>query len=152
MNASSKAVFNISEAASLLGLPAHVLRFWEKEFPQLDPDKDRNGQRIYKQKDLDLALHIKKLLYEEEYTIKGARRRLEEDRREARSQNQMSLELNLRETELTGQLLRVKRQVKALLDLLDKGDSPEAGAVAPPDRGVERVSGSPEAEAEPELF
>jgi len=56
----------------------YVLRFWESEFPQLAPRKSRSGQRLYQKRDVDLVLRIHKLLYDEEYTIAGARRKLED--------------------------------------------------------------------------
>lgn len=56
----------------------YVLRFWESEFPQLAPGKSRSGQRLYQKRDVDLVLRIRKLLYDEEYTIAGARKKLEE--------------------------------------------------------------------------
>jgi len=60
----------------LTGLEPHVLRYWETEFPQISPDKGTSGQRLYKQKDLDNVLRIKQLLYQEGYTISGARKKL----------------------------------------------------------------------------
>ena len=62
--------------ARLTGLERHVLRYWESEFPQIRPDKGKSGQRIYKQKDLDAVLRIKQLLYQEGYTISGARKKM----------------------------------------------------------------------------
>src|SRR6185369_7522768 len=91
---------NIAEASDLTGMKAHVLRYWENEFPQLNPEKSRSGgQRIYRQKDLDVIQRLKRLLYEEEYTISGARRRLEEDLKEVR-RGQLPLELDLKEAEM----------------------------------------------------
>jgi len=57
----------------------YVLRFWESEFPQLAPEKSRSGHRIYTEKDIGLVQKIKTLLYDEEYTIAGARKKLEEE-------------------------------------------------------------------------
>src|SRR5271169_4965809 len=68
-----KLYFRIGEVSRLCGLPAYVLRFWETEFPQLKPVKSSTGQRMYRRKDVEAALHIKKLLYEEGFTIAGAR-------------------------------------------------------------------------------
>ena len=109
---------NIAEASDLTGIKAHVLRYWESEFPPLRPEKSRSGgQRIYHQKDLDIIQRLKKLLYEEEYSISGARRRLEEDLKAVR-RGQLPLELDLKEAEMVGKLLKVKRQIAALRDLL----------------------------------
>jgi DNA-binding transcriptional MerR regulator len=68
--------FRIGEVAKLCRLPAYVLRFWETEFPQLKPIKSSTGQRMYRRKDVEGVLHIKKLLYEEGFTISGARQQL----------------------------------------------------------------------------
>ena len=71
-----KLYFRIGEVARLCRLPAYVLRFWETEFPQLKPVKSSTGQRMYRHKDVENVLHIKKLLYEEGFTIAGARQQI----------------------------------------------------------------------------
>jgi DNA-binding transcriptional MerR regulator len=68
---------SISEVADMTGLEAHVLRYWETEFPQLKPRKNRAGNRVYTEADLALVERIKHLLREERYTLEGARRALE---------------------------------------------------------------------------
>ncbi|HEU4508306.1 MAG TPA: MerR family transcriptional regulator, partial [Pyrinomonadaceae bacterium] len=60
----------------LAGVQAHVLRYWESEFPMLAPQKNRAGQRVYRKRDVEMALRIKELLYEDQYTIAGAKKRL----------------------------------------------------------------------------
>jgi DNA-binding transcriptional MerR regulator len=74
-----KLYFRIGEVAELCALPAYVLRFWEGEFPQLKPVKSGKGQRMYRQRDVEEVLRIKKLLYEEGFTIAGARQHLKEE-------------------------------------------------------------------------
>ncbi|MHA6288522.1 MerR family transcriptional regulator [Maricaulis sp. CAU 1757] len=64
----------ISEAAEEIGVPAHVLRFWESKFPQISPLKRAGGRRFYRPQDLQLVRGIKRLLYEDGFTIKGARK------------------------------------------------------------------------------
>ncbi len=71
-----KLYFRIGEVATLCRLPAYVLRFWESEFPQLKPVKSSTGQRMYRRRDVESVLHIKRLLYEEGFTIVGARQQL----------------------------------------------------------------------------
>src|SRR5271170_3500751 len=71
-----KLYFRIGEVATLCRLPAYVLRFWESEFPQLKPVKSSTGQRMYRRRDVESVLHIKKLLYERGFTISGARQQL----------------------------------------------------------------------------
>jgi DNA-binding transcriptional MerR regulator len=68
-----KLYFRIGEVARLCDVPAYVLRFWESEFPMLKPNKGGTGQRLYRRRDVENALHIKRLLYDEGYTIPGAR-------------------------------------------------------------------------------
>jgi DNA-binding transcriptional MerR regulator len=72
----SKLYYAISEVAELAGVPAHVLRYWEKEFPTLKPKKNSGGNRVYRPADVEMVLRIKKLLYEEGLKIAGARKRL----------------------------------------------------------------------------
>ncbi len=68
-----KLYYSIGEVSELTGLKAYVLRYWETEFSQLKPPKNRAGNRTYRQKDIDLIMHVKNLLYNEKYTIDGAR-------------------------------------------------------------------------------
>src|ERR687883_67407 len=76
-----KLFFKIGEVCELVGVQAHVLRYWESEFPMLQPQKNRAGQRTYRRKDVEMALRIKELLYDEGFTIAGARRKLSSDGR-----------------------------------------------------------------------
>ncbi|HSQ22982.1 MAG TPA: MerR family transcriptional regulator [Pyrinomonadaceae bacterium] len=71
-----KLFFKIGEVCELAGVQAHVLRYWETEFPMLAPQKNRAGQRTYRRRDVEMALRIKELLYDEQYTIAGAKKRL----------------------------------------------------------------------------
>ncbi|OYW05447.1 MAG: hypothetical protein B7X11_01935 [Acidobacteria bacterium 37-65-4] len=71
-----KLYYKIGEVGEITGIPSHVLRFWEKQFPQLVPNKTRSGHRLYKKRDIQVILHIKDLLYNKRYTIKGARESL----------------------------------------------------------------------------
>lgn len=68
-----KLYFRIGEVARLCQVPTYVLRFWQTEFPQLHPGKSGTGQRLYRKRDVETALHIKRLLHEEGYTIAGAK-------------------------------------------------------------------------------
>ena len=81
-----KLYFRIGEVSRLCRLPAYVLRFWETEFPQLKPVKSSTGQRMYRRKDVEAALRIKKLLYEEGFTIAGARQQLRFDVKNEKNQ------------------------------------------------------------------
>jgi DNA-binding transcriptional MerR regulator len=73
-----KLFYKIGEVSRIAGVEPYVLRYWESEFPFLRPRKSKSGQRIYVKKDLDLILRIKKMLYQERFTIEGVRRRLGE--------------------------------------------------------------------------
>src|SRR5215204_2136126 len=77
-----KIYFKIGEVCELVGVQAHVLRYWETEFPMLSPQKNRSGQRSYRRRDVEIALRIKQLLYEEMFTIAGAKKRLQGEMRE----------------------------------------------------------------------
>ena len=72
----AKLYFRIGEVSRLCGLPSYVLRFWETEFSQLKPTKSSTGQRMYRRLDVENVLRVKKLLYEEGFTIAGARQHL----------------------------------------------------------------------------
>jgi DNA-binding transcriptional MerR regulator len=76
-----KLFFKIGEVCELAGVQAHVLRYWESEFPMLAPQKNRAGQRVYRKRDVEMALRIKELLYEDQYTIAGAKKRLTHEMR-----------------------------------------------------------------------
>ncbi len=71
--------FKIGEVCDLLDVQAHVLRYWETEFPMLSPKKNKSGQRTYRRKDVETAFRIKELLYDDQYTIAGAIKRLQSD-------------------------------------------------------------------------
>ena len=71
-----KMYYSISEVCGQTGLEQHVLRYWETEFPQLKPKKNRAGNRAYRAKEIKLINHIKHLLYHEQYTIQGAKQKL----------------------------------------------------------------------------
>ena len=73
-----KLYFRIGEVAKLAGVKQYVLRFWESEFPGLGPKKSGTGHRLYRRKDVEMVLEIKRLLYEKRFTIEGARQWLDD--------------------------------------------------------------------------
>lgn len=73
--------FKIGDVAQLCGVETYVLRFWESQFPQLKPNKSGTGQRLYRRRDVELALEIKRLVHAEGYTLSGARAVLEQGQR-----------------------------------------------------------------------
>lgn len=104
--------FSIGEVCTLFGLEAHVLRYWESQFPALSPPRNRAGNRVYRQRDLELIALIQHLVRDERYTIEGARARIEELRREggAGDTAQGALERSF--------LRSLRRELEELLDLL----------------------------------
>lgn len=86
-----KLFFKIGEVSRLTGVKSHVLRYWESEFPSLNPPKNRASQRVYRKKDIETILTIKELLYDENFTISGARKKMREMRSKDKSRGQMDL-------------------------------------------------------------
>ncbi len=80
MAENKKTYYSISEVCTKTGLEPHVLRYWESEFSQLRPKKNRAGNRAYREKDIDIIRYIKYLLYQEQFTIPGAKKKLLEAR------------------------------------------------------------------------
>lgn len=78
-----KIFFKIGEVCDIVDVQAHVLRYWETEFPMLSPQKNRSGQRSYRRRDVEIALRIKELLYDDLYTIAGAKKKLQAELRES---------------------------------------------------------------------
>ncbi len=74
----NKLYFRIGEVSDLVGVRPYVLRYWESEFPDIKPTKSKSGQRLYKRRDVEQLMKIKQLLYEERFTIDGARKKLKE--------------------------------------------------------------------------
>jgi len=74
-----KLFFRIGEVCDLIKVQPHVLRYWETEFPMLAPQKNRAGQRVYRRKDVEMVLRIRNLLYEEKFTIAGAKKKLQDE-------------------------------------------------------------------------
>jgi len=112
--APSKLYYSISEVAKITDVKAYVLRFWEKEFPTLKPRKNRSGNRIYQVKEIELVRQIKKLLYDEGYTIEGARQQLRNGRR-----NRMKAgKKGSQPPSSTSSLAAIKKEIQSLIQLL----------------------------------
>ncbi len=73
-----KLFYKIGEVSKITGVESYVLRYWQTEFPFLNPRKNKSGQRVYVKKDLEVVLMVKKMLYQERYTIEGVRKRFED--------------------------------------------------------------------------
>jgi DNA-binding transcriptional MerR regulator len=111
-----KLYFRIGEVSKLCKLPAYVLRFWESEFPQLKPVKSSTGQRMYRQRDVESVLRIKKLLYDEGFTIAGARLHLKAESRPARLQTGLPFPKQGR----SDHLKKVRQGLQEILVILKK--------------------------------
>ena len=109
-----KLYFKIGEVAELVGVPAHVLRYWESQFRFLNPAKNRSGNRVYQRKEIELIQYVKHLLYTEKYTIEGARQKIDEHRKDG------ALRAEARGALSAETLADVERQVADLLAVLDK--------------------------------
>ena len=81
-NTPQKLYFSIGEVSKITQLPPYVLRFWEKKFPSLRPQKSRGGHRRYQKKDIELILKLKDLLYNKKFTIEGANRELKKNKKD----------------------------------------------------------------------
>jgi len=119
-----KLYFRIGEVARLCKVPAYVLRFWESEFPQLKPNKGGTGQRLYRRRDVEMAMRVKTLLKDEGYTIPGARQVLKTEFRHKGPQ------LSLLGTELPDvkQLRGLRRELEAIAAMLSQPVARTAGA------------------------
>jgi DNA-binding transcriptional MerR regulator len=116
-----KLYYSISEVSTITGLEQYVLRYWESEFPQLKPAKNRAGNRIYTNKDIKLILYIKKLLRDERYTIEGAKRVLEEYIPESDSAEQLELlsvppKKKIQDEEIRADIIEVKEFLEELAE------------------------------------
>jgi len=110
-----KLYFRIGEVATLCHLPAYVLRFWETEFPQLKPVKGSTGQRMYRQRDVEFVLRIKKLLYDEGFTIAGARQHLKAEAKPTKLQAGLPFP-----PEHNQKLKKVRQGLQEILGILSK--------------------------------
>ena len=110
-----KLYYSISEVSKLTGLKQYVLRYWETEFSFLRPQKNRAGNRIYRQNDIDIILKIKDLLYDQKYTIEGARRQLKLEAQGETDSRDIPGEDKNREL-----LKRVKEELQEILKILTR--------------------------------
>jgi len=108
-NGEEKLYYSISEVAEMTDVKPYVLRFWEKEFPLLRPKKNRGGNRTYQKREITLVNRIKSLLYEEGYTIEGARQKLSESSRDIRREDKL--------IELLGQIKKELMELERVLTL-----------------------------------
>jgi DNA-binding transcriptional MerR regulator len=108
-----KLYFRIGEVSRLCGLPSYVLRFWETEFNQLKPSKSGTGQRMYRKIDVENVLRIKKLLYDQGFTIAGARQQLRSETKRKQSPLPFAVP-----TPNRGELKQVRQGLREILGIL----------------------------------
>ena len=125
-----KLFYKIGEVCEICGVEAHVLRYWESEFSALAPTRNKSGQRIYRGKDLEIIDTIKRLLYQEGYTIAGAGRRLLE---QGVLNGQEFPLLRKRKVSPAETLAEIKQSLNEILEILDRTQSKpkEARGAAP---------------------
>ena len=121
--AAEEKLYKIGEVCKTADLQPYVLRYWETEFPQLAPGKSGGGQRLYTQREVDIILRIKELLYKEGFTIAGAKKKLETEMAEAAA-GHVPVPPAAAPSETAApsrpapDLSRVKRELRAILDML----------------------------------
>jgi DNA-binding transcriptional MerR regulator len=108
-----KLYFRIGEVATLCRLPAYVLRFWESEFPQLKPVKSSTGQRMYRRRDVENVLRIKQLLYDQGFTIVGARQQLRSEGKNDKGQAAIPFP-----AQSSAEMQRIRQGLREILNLL----------------------------------
>jgi DNA-binding transcriptional MerR regulator len=109
-----KIYFKIGEVSRIVGVKPYVLRYWETEFDLLKPGKAPSRHRLYKKRDVELLLEIKRLLYAEGFTIEGARKKLKEGKKEERQQ----LKLPLSDSTYKSALTKIKKDLQTLRKIL----------------------------------
>ena len=109
-----KIYFKIGEVSEIIGVEPYVLRYWETEFDLLKPSKAPSKHRLYKKRDVELLLEIKRLLYTEGFTIEGARKKLKEAKKEEKNQ----LKLPLTEQKYKSALVKLKKELETLRRLV----------------------------------
>lgn len=114
-----KLYYKIREVCDIVGVEAHVLRFWETEFPALSPPKSKSGQRTYRPKDIELLLKIRKLLYDDGFTIAGARKQLSAEKPARASQTRVARK-ERGTAPNSERLSKVKTELENILTLLDR--------------------------------
>ena len=110
----NKLYFKIGEVSKITGTEPYVLRYWESEFKEIKPSRTRSKQRIYRKKDVETILDIKRMLYEEKLTIAGARKRLQE--LNPRGKKQLKFDFNKKDHQSI--LREIKKELKAIRALL----------------------------------
>ena len=115
--------YKIGEVARITGLEPYVLRYWETEFPQINPRKGRGGQREYRRQDLDMILTIQRMLHEEGYTISGAKRKLRQGGGDAPEAQAGEAAPSAADGEAARLVQKTRKGLRELLQLMENTDS-----------------------------
>ncbi len=110
-----KQSYSQREVSQITSLQAYVLRYWETEFEELRPKQDRHGNRIYRIEDIKLVFHLKKLLYEDKYTIAGARQRLA-----AMQKSGQQMDFSFERLRQEDAVFEIKKSLREILTLLNE--------------------------------
>jgi len=113
-----KLYFRIGEVARLCGVETYVLRFWETEFPAMRPNKSGTGQRLYRKRDVEFAMRVKRLLHQEGYTIAGARQVLAQEAARSRTPQLPFIEGGAPSGPVKAKIQRVRTELRELLGML----------------------------------
>ena len=111
-----KLYYKIGEVSQITGVEPYVLRYWESEFKIVTPMRTNSKQRLYRKRDLELILEIKKLLYEEKFTIAGAKKKM----RKMRGEQESQLKLEIPENKYRDALMGVREELQKVYGLLRK--------------------------------
>ena len=122
--------FKIGDVAQICGLETYVLRFWETQFPQLKPNKSGAGQRLYRRREVDLARRIRHLLYEEGYTIPGARQHFQAEARKPAESGPLQLAAGSMKSE--PKLGKLRSELKEILGMLSTAPGAKRQSAEPP--------------------
>ena len=115
-----KLYFKIGEVCKITGVEPYILLYWESEFKLIKPYRTKSNQRLYRKKDVEAVLKIRKMLYEQKFTIAGAKKKLKEGAPQPEAKTQMQLSLNLPDQRYTAAIKEIRRELTQLSHMLHK--------------------------------
>ncbi len=115
-----KLYFKIGEVCKITDVEPYILRYWESEFKLIKPYRTKSNQRLYRKKDVEAVLKIRKMLYDQKYTIAGAKKKLKETTPQQESRQQKQLSLNLPDQRYTTTLKHIRAELVQLSRMLNK--------------------------------
>ena len=115
-----KLYFKIGEVCKITGVEPYILRYWESEFKLIKPYRTKSNQRLYRKKDVEAVLKIRKMLYEQKFTIAGAKKKLKEAAPQPETKPQMQLSLNMPDQRCTTAIKEIRRELTQLSHMLHK--------------------------------